>query len=112
MINERDLDGRTPAQERAEIGTPAGESPEEGRKRHGTTKVHPEIEPGEIERRKTLPDDAAEVNDEDYAGGGTEIGTTGGITGTHVTGGIPAGGRQSGGTPGEPREQRSADYKS
>lgn len=112
MSNERDLKGRTPAQERADIGTPAGETPEEGRKRHGTERVNPEDGPGETESRKTLPDDVEDVEDEDYAAGGAEINPSGGITGTHVKGGIPAGGMQSGGTPGEPEQNRSADYKS
>lgn len=36
MDRERDINGRTPAEERADIGTPAGEQPESGRRRHGT----------------------------------------------------------------------------
>ncbi len=36
MDEDRDLEGRTPAQERFEIGTPAGESPTKGARRHGT----------------------------------------------------------------------------
>ncbi|MDO8587715.1 MAG: hypothetical protein Q7T82_11820 [Armatimonadota bacterium] len=36
MIENRDTEGLTPAQERAAIGTPAGEDAAKGRRRHGT----------------------------------------------------------------------------
>ncbi len=92
-----------PKQERAEIGTPAGESAEEGRRRHGTECLTPECGgDNELRSRHTIEDD---VSEEDFTEDGEEIATTGGLTGTHVKGGIPAGGTQAGGTPNTRRRQ-------
>lgn len=107
-INEKDLKGRTPAQERAEIGTPAGEPPREGAKRHGTKQLRPDTDPmnrGEIE------DEEDEEYVEDIGLEGEEISTTGGITGTHVEDAMPSGGSTSGGTQPERHGKRSGDYK-
>lgn len=101
MRKVKDLEGRTPAEERRDIGTPAGESPAAGRKRHGTKCLTEECEIDEFERRKVIE---GEISDEDFDMGGEEIGTTGGITGTKVKGGIPAGGITSGGTQTEPEK--------
>ncbi|MCE5198015.1 MAG: hypothetical protein ABFD54_06305 [Armatimonadota bacterium] len=109
-MEEKDLEGRTPAEERSEIGTPAGESPEEGRKRHGTEPLTPEGEEvDEIRRRGTIEE---EISDEDFYEEGNEISTTGGITGTKVKGGIPSGGILEGGTlPPSADEPRWEDKK-
>lgn len=89
-----------PKEERARIGTPAGEPPAKGRQRHGTeclTDVCPEH--AETEARRVL--DAEYLEEEGLEG--EEVSTSGGITGTHVTGGVPAGGAQSVGTRPNPR---------
>ncbi len=85
-------------EERAKIGTPAGESPEKGRQRHGTqclTGICPIGGSAE-------PLNAVE-NVEDYGEAEEEIATTGGITGTKVRGGNPPGGTQTGATQAQPR---------
>ena len=89
MEKDKDLEDRTPAEERRDIGTPAGESPVEGRKRHGTQCLTDECEVEEFEKRKVI---LGEITDEDFDTGGEEINTTGGITGTKVKGGISTGG--------------------
>lgn len=109
-MEERDYEGKTPSEERAEIGTPAGEAPERGRLRHGTEEMYPELETDEdVTPRDTVED---EMDYEALSESGAEISTTGGLTGTHVQGGRPAGGQVSGGTPVEPEGTRSGDYKS
>lgn len=100
MTNERDIEGRTPAQERAEIGTPAGESPDKGRYRHGTRGLTEEEAIEEV-RRRGLIESEYDINEEEFYESGDEISATGGITGTKVKGGVPAGGTQAGGTPGK-----------
>jgi hypothetical protein len=113
MKQEKDIEDRTPAQERADIGTPAGEPPIKGRTRHDTELMHPEMETDmEPVRRGVIEDESDDEMDiEDFSVDGEEISTTGGITGTHVHGGIPSGGSQQGGTPVGPDEMRSGDYK-
>ena len=78
-MKDKDFEGRTPSEERRDIGTPAGESPVKGRERHGTQCLTEECEVEEFERRKFI---GAEITDEDFDTSGEEIGTTGGITGT------------------------------
>lgn len=91
--------------ERAQIGTPAGESPEEGRKRHGTECLTDACAPPDENRhRKVILN---EVDEEYLEEEGEETGTGGQITGTHVKGGIPAGGTTSGGTLPEPAKSPS-----
>lgn len=109
IINEKDLKGRTPAQERAEIGTPAGEPPGEGAKRHGTKQLRRDTDPmnrGEIDYKDEDEEYVDEIGME-----GEEISTTGGITGTHVEDAIPSGGAAGGGTQPERHGKRSGDYK-
>lgn len=76
-------DNKVDAQtERTIIGTPAGESPEKGRKRHGTeclTDVC--ILPDENRSRKVIEDEIDEVA---LLEEGAEIGPNGHIAGTHV----------------------------
>jgi hypothetical protein len=100
MTNERDIEGRTPAQERAEIGTPAGENPDKGRYRHGTRGLTDEEEIEEV-RKRGYVESELEIDEEEFYESGDEISATGGLTGTKVTGGVPAGGTQAGGTPGK-----------
>jgi hypothetical protein len=102
--------GKTPAQERAIIGTPAGESPEEGRKRHGTHGLTLEEDVEEIRRRGHIESEY-EIDEEDFRERGDEISVTGGLTGTKVKGGIPAGGRQAGGTAGKSQGFESWEQK-
>lgn len=113
MAQEKDVEGRTPAEERAEIGTPAGEPPARGRRRHKTGLMHPDVcvdveLAGEGEVDNEVEDEMAL---EEFSEGGEEISTTGGITGTHVHGGIPAGGTTQGGTSAPKDPMRSGDYK-
>jgi hypothetical protein len=96
--------------ERAEIGTPAGESPEKGRSRHGTT---PKTETTLLAATKrgfkhNLEEDSEEV---DFVEDGDEISTTGGLTGTHVKGGVPSGGTTEGGTLGKPKDHPAYEDK-
>ncbi|MCE5322955.1 hypothetical protein LLG46_06535 [bacterium] len=98
MTDERDMEGRTPAQERAQIGTPAGETPEKGRTRHGTYGLTSEEDVEKTHRRGFIGLEF-DIDEEDLYESGDEISATGGITGTKVTGGVPAGGTQAGGTP-------------
>jgi|GEM_PF-2655452 len=91
--------GESPKDERAKIGTPAGESPDKGRHRHGTQCLTGECEPAaQIKSRNVIEDE------EDFEEGENEINTSGGITGTKVKGGIPAGGATEGGTITEPEK--------
>lgn len=108
MSNEKDLLGKTPAQERAEIGTPAGEPPEKGRRRHGTHAVSTEEET----IRRGYIESVDDIQEDDFREEGNEISATGGITGTKVKGGIPSGGTQSGGTPGKTQDVESWEEKS
>lgn len=86
-----------PKKERFRIGTPAGESPEEGRKRHRTQCLTDVCPVGDELRAANIIEDIEEFNETDQ-----EIATTGGVTGTKVKGGIPSGGTQTGGTITEP----------
>jgi hypothetical protein len=108
MMDEKDLQGRTPAEERADIGTPAGESPEKGRKRHGTYAISSKEE---IVRRGYIESED-KIEEDDFREEGNEISATGGLTGTKVKGGIPGGGTQSGGTPGKTQGIESWEEKS
>lgn len=101
-----------PKEERARIGTPAGENPEEGRKRHGTEPLTEDTSTLESINRGAVEESTEDFDEEDFTESGYEISTTGGITGTHVTGGaIPAGGRTEGGTQGSPRHYPTVDEK-
>jgi hypothetical protein len=100
MTNEHNMEDRTPAQERTQIGTPAGENPEKGRYRHGTRGLTGEEEVETLRRRGYIKSEY-EIDEEEFYESGDEISVTGGITGTKVTGGVPAGGAQTGGTPGK-----------
>lgn len=104
-MKNRDIEGRTPSQERRDIGTPAGENPEKGRIRHGTQCLTEECDIEEFERRKAI---GVEITDEDFDTGGEEISTTGGLTGTRVKGGVPAGGSAGGGTLAPPEKPNQA----
>lgn len=87
-----------PKEERARIGTPAGEEPRAGRDRHGTeclTDVCPEHAAPEARR---VPDIESLEEEDLFA---DEVSTSGGLTGTHAKGGMSRGGTQSGGTPPE-----------
>lgn len=101
MAKQRDTKDTDPAGERAEIGTPAGESPEEGRERHGTECLTDVCDTDDLRSRGAVEDED-EIADEDFDAEGREISTTGGITGTKVRGGVPPGGETEGGTQGEP----------
>lgn len=101
MKNEEDIIYTNPAQERRNIGTPAGESPQKGRTRHGTKCLTEECEIEPTQKRRLIE---GEITDEDFDMGGEEIGTRGGITGTKVRGGIPAGGSTAGGTQTHPKK--------
>lgn len=77
---------KSPADERAEIGTPAGESPEKGRRRHGTECLSGVCRPaGEVEPRKVVDE---EITEDELQTGEEELSTTGGITGTHERHGL------------------------
>lgn len=80
-------------EERASIGTPAGESPERGRARHGTQCLTDTCPLGGGVEPLNIVEDA-----EDYDETEEEVSTTGGITGTKVRGGTPPGGKQTGAT--------------
>lgn len=68
--------------ERTKIGTPAGESPEKGRKRHGTECLTDMCTPPDENRsRKVIEENEVE---ESLIEEGQEIGPDGHITGTHV----------------------------
>jgi len=73
MVDERDIQGRTPSEERAEIGTPAGEKPTEGRARH-TGEVPEDTD--EARDRKHITE---ETIDEDLIEDEAEITTMGGL---------------------------------
>ena len=101
-----------PKKERSRIGTPAGENPEEGRKRHGTQPLTEEESTQEPSNRGIVEENTDNIDEEDFAEMGYEISTTGGITGTHVTGGaMPAGGWTEGGTQGSPKHYPTVDEK-
>ena len=77
---------KDPKLERTEIGTPAGESPEKGRERHGTECLTGVCEvKDEFSSRKTIEDA------EDFDEMEEEIGPEGVVTGTHVKNKYPTG---------------------
>lgn len=89
MRHRKQAHAKDPRIERAEIGTPAGESPEEGRRRHGTECLTDVCEPP-IPSRSRKPVDE-EISEEGIPAE-EEINPGGGLTGTKVKGGVPAGG--------------------
>lgn len=88
MKRKKDLREKTPGEERREIGTPAGESPEEGRKRHGTQEKgrkggsnvpmpHHGLEPEETRISQGATQDTTDllqIETEEETGGYTESG--------------------------------------
>jgi len=78
MADERDIQGRTPSEERADIGTPAGEKPTEGRARHTGEPVVEDVDTVAGRGRKTVLE---ETIDDDFPDAEAEITTSGGLKG-------------------------------
>jgi hypothetical protein len=85
MTDERDISGRTPSEERAAIGTPAGESPIEGRARHTGERMHEDEDVSATRSRKKVLEETIDVDFPDVE---AEITTRGGLRGEISKGGV------------------------